>query len=476
MKTIYHQLQTLRLTDGFLCVRSCINALPEYSHHVFVNDIYSSDTQQLAISALGVSIHYNYIITENDIFIKDREVRAIFYHCIGGDDQRNDYIVFREKLPGITLCAWIHYPDTDSKKYSFLNSRACSCLLFNSTYILHNTYSIDFSLFETVAIIHHPLEYKKTDFLPSIQMDRNLEYDTFQSSVTTINEASSAQRTAISSEEQHLTLPTNDRKPNSDHSDQVTLFLLKEEATMEMYAKTHLTLTAMVRGFIPIVSKNAEFSDIIIHGYNGFLYESSADKEKIRKMLHQDHKFCVKVKKNIRDFLQKSLSSDNLRRDLLRLIDHQDFKRLNLGCGYDILPGYLNFDTCLLPGVDKAAPIDPFYPQLPFMDEEFDEIIAYHVLEHVANKPMIIEEVWRIAKHNAVIKIKLPDYRHRCAFLDPTHLSYWNVDTIDFYLPGHQQGYYSPVKFGLLQKHTTAIEIYWELLVLRRYPDLRAEN
>ena len=96
------------------------------------------------------------------------------------------------------------------------------------------------------------------------------------------------------------------------------------------------------------------------------------------------------------------------------------------------------------------------------------------MLEHVANKQMIIEEIWRIARNNAVIKIKLPDRRHSDAFLDPTHLSYWEVDTIDFYLPGHLRIYYSYAKNGLLRKHTTARDIYWESLALRHRPMLNA--
>ena len=169
-------------------------------------------------------------------------------------------------------------------------------------------------------------------------------------------------------------------------------------------------------------------------------------------------------------FAHANFSLMNLRSDLRSLIVPSPRRRLNFGCGFDTRPGYVNFDVYPLPGVDVVAPVDPFYPRLPFDDEEFDDIVAYHVLEHVANKAAIIEEIWRIARRNAVIKIKLPDRSHSDAFLDPTHLSYWEVDTIDFYLPGHLRSYYAPAKFGLLRNHTTrAREIYWELLAIRRH-------
>ena len=203
---------------------------------------------------------------------------------------------------------------------------------------------------------------------------------------------------------------------------------------------------------------------------------NNTDFKKYCELLYHDPGLRARMSTNARTFASDNLSLANLRSDLLRLITPHEPRRLNLGCGYDIQPGYVNFDTYALPGVDVVASVDPFYPQLPFADAEFDEIIAYHVLEHVANKPKIIEEVWRIARNNAVIKIKLPDHNHGDAFVDPTHFSYWEVDTIDFYLPGHLRSYYSPAKFGLLRKYTTSREIYWELLALRHRPILNVEG
>ena len=207
----------------------------------------------------------------------------------------------------------------------------------------------------------------------------------------------------------------------------------------------------------------------MVHGYNGFLCDSNAEFKRCCETLYHDPALRARVSANARAFARANFSLTNLRRDLLGLITPMPPRRLNLGCGFDIRPGYVNFDTCSLPGVDVVAPVDPFYPRLPFADGEFDEIVAFHVLEHIANKAAIIEEIWRIARHNAVIKIKLPDRNHSDAFLDPSHLSYWEADTIDFYLPGHLRSYYSPAKFGLLRKQTTSREIYWELLAIRRH-------
>jgi len=55
--------------------------------------------------------------------------------------------------------------------------------------------------------------------------------------------------------------------------------------------------------------------------------------------------------------------------------------KLNLGCGPDIKEGYINIDLRNLPGVDIVANID----NLPFENNDIDEIYACDVLEHVSH-------------------------------------------------------------------------------------------
>ncbi|HQF93425.1 MAG TPA: hypothetical protein PLS46_04640 [Microthrixaceae bacterium] len=52
--------------------------------------------------------------------------------------------------------------------------------------------------------------------------------------------------------------------------------------------------------------------------------------------------------------------------------------RLNLGCGHQPLPDYLNVDMRALPDVDVVATVD----DLPFEAGELDEIFSAHVVEH----------------------------------------------------------------------------------------------
>jgi predicted SAM-dependent methyltransferase len=68
-------------------------------------------------------------------------------------------------------------------------------------------------------------------------------------------------------------------------------------------------------------------------------------------------------------------------------IDHM--KKLNVGCGNRILPGYVNIDIVQGPGVDVVHDLNEF--PYPFKDNEFDVIYADNVIEHVDNCIAVIE-------------------------------------------------------------------------------------
>ena len=56
-------------------------------------------------------------------------------------------------------------------------------------------------------------------------------------------------------------------------------------------------------------------------------------------------------------------------------------EKLNLGCGNDIRPDYVNLDVADLEGVDVVHDLDQL--PLPFDDESFREILCLDVFEHV---------------------------------------------------------------------------------------------
>ncbi|MEK6861061.1 MAG: methyltransferase domain-containing protein, partial [Nanoarchaeota archaeon] len=84
------------------------------------------------------------------------------------------------------------------------------------------------------------------------------------------------------------------------------------------------------------------------------------------------------------------------------------YDKLNLGCGAKIRKGYINCDIVKLPGGDVGHDLNKF--PWPFHNNSFKEIICEHILEHLDNFNKVINEIWRISKPNARIKVHAPYY------------------------------------------------------------------
>lgn len=111
-------------------------------------------------------------------------------------------------------------------------------------------------------------------------------------------------------------------------------------------------------------------------------------------------------------------------------------KKLNIGCGKDIRPGYVNVDIIEHEGVDVCCDIEKV---LPFEDNSIDEILLYHVLEHIDNFDALLDEIWRIAKDEALVKIIVPYYRNKNAFTDPHHKRFFTEDTFNYWISDRKE-------------------------------------
>jgi len=105
-------------------------------------------------------------------------------------------------------------------------------------------------------------------------------------------------------------------------------------------------------------------------------------------------------------------------------------KRLNAGCGQDILPGYVNMDQLKMKGVDVVGSLDK---RLPFKDNTFDEIRCISVLEHVKDVSVTMKEFYRILKKGGKLVLNIPHFTSTNIPSDPTHLRGFSYHTMDFY-------------------------------------------
>jgi SAM-dependent methyltransferase len=119
--------------------------------------------------------------------------------------------------------------------------------------------------------------------------------------------------------------------------------------------------------------------------------------------------------------------------------------RINVGCGLEILPGWVNADIAPLRGVDVVCDLDDIWP---WDDNAADEVFAKHVFEHVSDPVLFMAEAWRVLKPGGILTIFTPYYRHMYAFTDPTHKRFCTEMTWDYWTPGTNLHEYYGTGFG----------------------------
>jgi FkbM family methyltransferase len=104
--------------------------------------------------------------------------------------------------------------------------------------------------------------------------------------------------------------------------------------------------------------------------------------------------------------------------------------KVDIGCGDSKPAGFVGVDICPGDQVDIVADISQ---ALPFEDNTVDELRAYDVVEHLPDRINTMNEIWRVCKPGAKIDIVVPSTDGRGAFQDPTHISFWNINSFRYY-------------------------------------------
>jgi SAM-dependent methyltransferase len=85
--------------------------------------------------------------------------------------------------------------------------------------------------------------------------------------------------------------------------------------------------------------------------------------------------------------------------------------KLNLGCGYDLREGYINCDK-----YNPSAQENWDMLSIPLQDNSVDEILAYHIIEHVPYGVAFsaLQEWHRVLKQSGRLRLETPDFTASC--------------------------------------------------------------
>ena len=133
-------------------------------------------------------------------------------------------------------------------------------------------------------------------------------------------------------------------------------------------------------------------------------------------------------------------------------------KTLDLGCGLHKVPGSVGLDVVPLDSVDVVHDLN-VYPY-PFAANTFDCIRVIHVIEHLQSVVKTMEEIHRIAKPNAVVKIVTPHHSDSSSWQDPTHIWHLNTGSFNFFEENYETNYYSSARFRVKRVSVKLLKIY----------------
>jgi SAM-dependent methyltransferase len=105
--------------------------------------------------------------------------------------------------------------------------------------------------------------------------------------------------------------------------------------------------------------------------------------------------------------------------------------KLNVGCGNKKIEGYIGVDKYKCKAAEYICDVEK--NKLPFDDNTVTDIILDNVVEHFYDIPLVMNELIRVCKKGAIIKIITPHFSSLKSWIDPTHFHHLSFFSFDYY-------------------------------------------
>ena len=124
--------------------------------------------------------------------------------------------------------------------------------------------------------------------------------------------------------------------------------------------------------------------------------------------------------------------------------------KINLGCGTDIRPTYVNVDKVRLTGVNVVHDLSLI--PLPFADDCAEEVLCIHVIEHITPLVPLLKDIHRVLKPGGRAVFHVPHFTSVSMFEDPTHRNFFACGTFTFFTVQSPRSYYFDFAFSSLER------------------------
>jgi SAM-dependent methyltransferase len=144
--------------------------------------------------------------------------------------------------------------------------------------------------------------------------------------------------------------------------------------------------------------------------------------------------------------------------------DNSVARILDIGCGINKIPGAVGMDVNPLSAADILHDLDDV--PYPFADDQFDEVVGRHVIEHVRDPMAVMAELHRITRHGGVIRLIAPHWTNPDFATDLTHRNHLNSYSFRNMIEGREVfPFYTEARFRQRMTRVTLLNL-WKLFGL----------